>query len=83
MNGHPANSGDGSAAIAIASLRNSDVMVGRTPNFDEYFATTVANAGLKGEAASQALETEELIMKNFRILKILYPELISMRNFLR
>lgn len=69
VNGHPANSGDGSAAIAIASLRNSDVMVGRTPNFDEYFATTVANAGLKGEAASQALETEELIMKKLQDLK--------------
>lgn len=69
VNGRKANSGDGSAALAIARLRNSDVMVGKTPNFDEYFASTVANAGLKGEAASQALKTQDLIMKKLTDLK--------------
>lgn len=69
VNGRKANSGDGSAALAIARLRNSNVMVGKTPSFDEYFASTVANAGLKGEAASQALKTQELIMKKLGDLK--------------
>ena len=69
VNGRTAHSGDGSAALAIARLRNSDIMVGKAPNFDEYFAATVANAGLKGEAASQALKTQELIMKKLSDLK--------------
>ncbi len=69
FNGHPANSGDGSTALAIASLRNTNVMVGKTPSFDEYFSSVVANAGLKGEAAAQALETEDLIMKKLQDMK--------------
>ncbi len=69
VNGHPANSGDGSAAVAIAALRNSDVMVGKAPTFDDYFAATVANAGLKGQAAAQAHDTEDLIMKKLYDLK--------------
>ncbi len=69
VNGHLANSGDGSAAVAIASLRNSDVMVGKMPNFDEYFSSVVAQAGLKGQAAAQAHDTEDLIMKKLNDLK--------------
>ena len=63
VNGRPAASGDGSAAIAIAALRNSPVMVGRLPSFDEYFSQVVADAGLRGEAAEIALQTENAIMK--------------------
>ena len=69
VNGHPANSGDGSAAVAIAALRNSDVMVGKMPTFDDYFASAVANAGLKGQAAAQAHDTQDLIMKKLYDLK--------------
>jgi len=69
VNGHPANSGDGSAALAIAALRNTNVMVGKASTFDDYFAATVANAGLKGQAASQAHDTQELVMKKLQDLK--------------
>jgi flagellar hook-associated protein 1 FlgK len=69
INGHISNPGDGSAAIGIAALRNNDVMVGRLRSFDEYFSSTIANAGLKGEAASRALETEELIMKDLESMR--------------
>jgi flagellar hook-associated protein 1 len=69
VNGHISNPGDGSAAISIASLRNNDVMVGRLRSFDEYFSSTVANAGLKGEAAARALETEDLIMKDLESMR--------------
>lgn len=62
-NGRPAESGDSSAAIAIAALRNSNVMLGKVPSFDEYFAEVVADIGLKGETAARALDTENLIMK--------------------
>ena len=69
VNGHISNPGDGSAAIEIASLRNSTVMVGRLRSFDEYFSSTIANAGLKGQAASRALETEDLIMKDLETMR--------------
>jgi flagellar hook-associated protein 1 FlgK len=65
----PANSGDGSAALAIASLRNTPVMVGKLTSFDQYFADAVAEAGLKGEEAQIALETQELIMKELRDMR--------------
>ncbi len=69
VNGHISNPGDGSAAIEIAALRNNNVMVGRLRSFDEYFSSTIANAGLKGEAASRALETEDLIMKDLETMR--------------
>jgi len=69
VNGHLSNPGDGSAAIEIAALRNNDVMVGRLRSFDEYFSSTIANAGLKGEAASRALKTEDLIMKDLETMR--------------
>lgn len=61
--GRLAEVGDSSAAVAIAALRNSDVMLGRVPNFDEYFAEVVADIGLRGETAARALDTENLVMK--------------------
>ncbi len=63
-NGRPANPGDGSAALAVAALRDRDVMVGKLSSFDEYFASAVARIGLKGESAQRALQTEEAIMKD-------------------
>lgn len=68
-NGRPANSGDGSAALAIANLRNTPVMVGRLDSFDEYFSDAVAEAGLRGEEARVALDTQELIMKDLRDMR--------------
>jgi len=63
-NGRPAQPGDGSAALAIAALRDRDVMVGSYRSFDEYFSSAVARVGLKGETAQRSLETEEAIMKD-------------------
>ena len=45
--------GDGRAAVEIASIRNSSVMVGSMKTFDDYFADTVTNVGLKGEVYAQ------------------------------
>lgn len=69
VNGHISNPGDGSAAISIAALRNNDIMVGNHRSFDDYFSSTIANAGLKGEAAARALATEELIMKDLETMR--------------
>ena len=63
-NGRPANPGNGEAALAIASIRNSDVMVGQYRTFDDYFAFTVGNIALLGEQSGLQLETQNRIMKN-------------------
>ncbi len=63
-NGRPAESGDGSAAIAMARLRTAPVMVGSQKTFDDYFADAVANVGLKGERAGRMAETQSRIVKN-------------------
>ena len=65
-NGRPANPGNGDAAAAIASIRNTHVMVGRLSTFDDFFADTVGRIGLLGEQSGRALETENRIMKNLR-----------------
>ena len=64
-NGRPANPGNGEAALAIASIRNSDVMVGQYRTFDDYFAFTVGNIALLGEQSGLQLETQNRIMKNY------------------
>jgi flagellar hook-associated protein 1 FlgK len=63
FNGNSANPGNGDAAAAIASIRNTPVMVGRLSTFDDYFADSVGRIGLLGEQAGRALETENRIMK--------------------
>ena len=68
-NGRPANPGDGSAALAIASLRNKPLMIGKLSSFDEYFSKTVADIALKGEEAQVSLETQNLIMKDLEDMK--------------
>ncbi len=64
--GGPGVVGDGDAALEIAGLRNRPVMVGQIATFDDYFADTVAEIGLKGEEAELALRTQESIMKDLR-----------------
>jgi len=68
-NERPANPGDGSAALAIASLRNQQLMVGKFTSFDQYFSSVVADIGLKGERAEITFETQSLIMKDLEDLK--------------
>ncbi len=63
------NPGDNRAAVAIAGIRNSAVMVGNTRTFDDFFADVVTNIGLKGEQASRSLETQTAIMKELRDLR--------------
>lgn len=62
-NGRAANPGNGDAALAIASIRNSEVMVGQFKTFDDYFADSVGRIGLLGEQSGRSLETQNLIMK--------------------
>ncbi|OQY34174.1 MAG: flagellar hook-associated protein FlgK [Spirochaetaceae bacterium 4572_59] len=63
-NSRQALPGDGSAALELASLRHKPVMVGQVSSFDDYFANSVAEIGLKGEVAQQANESQQLVMKD-------------------
>ncbi|MFQ3547879.1 MAG: flagellar basal body rod C-terminal domain-containing protein, partial [Termitinemataceae bacterium] len=68
-NGKIANPGNGEAALEIASIRNTIVMVGQLGTFDDYFADAVARVGLMGEQSSRALETQNLIMKQLKDMR--------------
>ncbi|MDR0689369.1 MAG: flagellar hook-associated protein FlgK [Spirochaetaceae bacterium] len=68
-NGRPANPGNGEAALAIAALRNTAVMVGRQRTFDDYFADAVGRIGILGEQSGRALETQNLTMKQLRDMR--------------
>ena len=61
--------GDGRAAVEIASIRNSQVMIGKDRTFDDYFANSVTNIGLKGEQAETNLLSQNKIMNDLRDLR--------------
>jgi flagellar hook-associated protein 1 FlgK len=61
--------GDGKAALEIASLRNTQVMIGKAKTFDDYFAQSVTNVGLKGEQAQINMISQNTIMDDLRNLR--------------
>ena len=60
---------DSRAATEIASLRNTKVMIGTEKTFDDYFADTVTEVGLKGEQSLTQLESQEKIMNELKDLR--------------
>ena len=58
--------GDGSAALEIASIRNSYVMIGSAKTFDDYFAQAVTNVGLKGEQAEINMFSQNTLLTDLR-----------------
>jgi flagellar hook-associated protein 1 FlgK len=69
FNGRPANPGNGDAAMAIAAIRNTPVMVGQLGTFDDYFADAAGRIGMLGERTGKSLETHNLIMKQLRDMR--------------
>jgi flagellar hook-associated protein 1 FlgK len=69
INGHTANPGNGDAAAAIASIRNSPVMVGQLGTFDDYFADAVGRIGTLAQETGRSLETQNLIMKQLKDMR--------------
>ncbi len=59
-----APAGDGSAAIEIAAIRNTNVMIGEKRTLDDYFADSVTNVGLKGEQAQTNLKSQTAIVQD-------------------
>lgn len=65
-NGRPGEFGDGSAALAMADLRTRPVVLGPMGTFDDFFAHSIADIGLRGEVAQQSRQTQELVMKDLK-----------------
>lgn len=64
-----ADAGDARAAVEIAAIRNTNVMIGRSKSFDDYFADSVTNVGLKGEQAQNMLASQNAIMNDLTSLR--------------
>lgn len=64
-----ADPGDAHAAVEIAAMRNTKVMIGTGRTFDDYFAESVTNVGLKGEQAQNQLASQNKIMDDLRSLR--------------
>ncbi|MCH5291791.1 MAG: flagellar hook-associated protein FlgK [Treponema sp.] len=64
-----AENGDARAAVEIAAIRNTKVMIGGRRTFDDYFADTVTKVGLKGEQAENQLLSQRAIMQDLRDLR--------------
>lgn len=60
---------DGRAAVEMAAIRNTKIMIGSQRTFDDYFADTITNVGLKGEQAQNQLATQNKIMDDLRDLR--------------
>lgn len=60
---------DGRAAVEMAAIRNTKIMIGSQRTFDDYFADTITNVGLKGEQAQNQLATQNKIMGDLRELR--------------
>lgn len=63
------NDGDGRAAVEIAAIRNTKVMIGHERTFDDYFADSVTNVGLKGEQAENMHLSHSAVMEDLRSLR--------------
>ena len=64
-----ADAGDARLAVEIAAIRNTKVMIGSQRTFDDYFADTITNIGLKGEQAENQLLSQNAIMDDLRNLR--------------
>ena len=53
----------------MAAIRNTKIMIGSQRTFDDYFADTITNVGLKGEQAQNQLATQNKIMGDLRDLR--------------
>lgn len=68
--GMPAEIGDNSTALAIASLSEVNLMISSNNwNITDYFAQTLASLGEKGRVAENSLETHTAIMQDLTNLR--------------
>lgn len=60
------NAGDGRAAVEIAAIRNTKIMIGSERTIDDFFADSVTNVALKGEQAENNHLSQTSIMNDLR-----------------
>ena len=63
------NPGDARAAIDVASIRNTRIMIGSKKTLDDYFSDSVTNVALKGEQAENNFNSHLAIMNDLRNLR--------------
>lgn len=68
-NDNHVNAGDGRAAVEIAAIRNSRVMIGDARTLDDYFSDTVTKVGLLGEQAENMHLSQASLMDNLRDMR--------------
>lgn len=64
-----AANGDARAAVEIAAIRNTKIMIGHERTFDDYFADTVTHVGLMGEQAETNSLSQHAVMDDLRSLR--------------
>lgn len=64
-----AENADGMAALEIAAIRNTKVMIGKAQTLDDYFSFSVTNIGLKGESAQINAQSQNSIMNDLRTMR--------------
>ena len=63
------SNGDGRAAVEIAAIRNTKIMIGHERTFDDYFADSVTQVGLMGEQAETNAMSQHAVMDDLRSLR--------------
>ncbi|MDE5898222.1 MAG: flagellar hook-associated protein FlgK [Treponemataceae bacterium] len=63
------NAGDARAAVEIAAIRNTPVMIGHKRTLDDYFADSVTNIGLRGEQAENNFNSHLAVMNDLRAMR--------------
>ncbi|AHH08142.1 flagellar hook-associated protein FlgK [Borrelia anserina] len=62
--------GDNEAALRIASLVNSQIMIGKNETLNDYFANTASNIAIKGQIAEVTKNSQEQILKSLTDLRL-------------
>jgi len=63
---NPADTGDNSAALLMADLRNASIMAGDTMTLNEFYEATVTELAVEVRANERTLETQTLFVGNLQ-----------------
>lgn len=61
----PLDTGDNSAALAMAAVQNEDILEGNTQTINEYYEATIVQIGIHAEANLATLDVERAFVQDF------------------
>jgi len=61
----PLETGDNSAALALAAVRNEDILEGGTQTLNEYYEATIVQIGIRAGANLATLDVERAFVQDF------------------